>query len=135
MPIIDSRLKTGVLAFGGATPRDFSCQPTNVKLTPSTNTEDPVETLCGLSIAGAGSTTWVLAGTAIQDFDDVSGFVLFAFNNDGETVPFTWTPNPDSGTWSGTCIVQAVELGGDVNTRLTTDFTFSVNGKPLLTPA
>lgn len=135
MPITQSRVKQGVLTFETTpTPVDFSCQPTNIRLTPTTNTEDPVETLCGDTAAGTGSTTWALNGTAIQDFDSPAGFLMFCFDNAGEEVPFTWQPNADSGEWSGTVTVQALEMGGDVNARITTDFSFPLSAAPTYTP-
>lgn len=135
MTVVSSRVKEGVLSFGGATPADFSCQPTNVRLTPTSNQDDPLETLCGDIITGSGTTSWILQGSAVSDFDDVDGFILFCYQNDGEQVPFTWTPNQTGGTWSGTVYVAAVEIGGDVNVRLTTDFTFPLVGaKPEYTP-
>jgi hypothetical protein len=134
MPVVSSRVKEGVLSFGGATPRDFSCQPSNIRLTPTANLDDPLEVLCGDIITGAGTTSWQLQGTAVQDFDDPNGFILFAFQNDGEEVAFSWTPNATGGTWSGNCFVSAIEVGGDVNTRLTADFVFALRGAPEYTP-
>lgn len=134
MAVTPSKVKQGTLTFGGATPVDFSCSPTNIRLTPSVDTEDPLEVLCGDIIQGQGVTTWSLDGTAVSDFDDPNGFVLFCFNQNGQTVPFTWQPNVLSGTWSGSVIISAVEIGGDVNTRLTTDFSFGVVGQLALTP-
>lgn len=134
MAVISSRIKEGVLTFGTTTPVDFSCQPTNIRLTPTTNTEDPVETLCGDTVAGTGSTSWALNGTAIQDFDDVDGFLLYAFQNNGDTVDFSWTPNAGAGEWTGQCVIQALEIGGDINARVTTDFSFPVVGTPIHTP-
>jgi hypothetical protein len=134
MPIVQSRVKKGVLTFGVAPDtHDFSCQPTNIRLTPTTNTEDPLETLCGDTAAGTGSTTWALAGTSIQDFDDPEGFLMHCFDHNGEVVDFSWQPNETSGTWTGQITVQALEIGGDVNTRITSDFTFPVNGTPVYT--
>lgn len=62
--------------------------------------------------------------------------MLFCFTNDLTDVPFSWKPNVDSGTWSGTVAIRAVELGGDVNSRLSTDWEFKVTGTgvPTLTP-
>lgn len=134
MTIKESKLKNGTLSFGGATPIDFACQATNVRLTPSFDEGDVTETLCGDSITGDIKTTWVLAGTSIQDFDDPAGFQMYAFSLNGENVPFTWKPNTTGGTWSGTVRVKALEIGGDVNTRLTTDFEWSISGAPVLTP-
>lgn len=136
MAIVESKLKTGVLAFGGTTPIDFSCQATNVRLVPShDSTGDEVETLCGDTLAADTKTTWALAGTSIQDFNDPQGFILWAFTNNLTNVPFTWQPNPTAGTWSGTVQVKALELGGDVNARLTSDWEFAITGQPTLTPA
>jgi len=135
MPITSSRVKEGSLKLGPiATAVDFSCQPSNIRLTPTTETEDPLETLCGDIATGSGTTSWVLQGTAISDFDDPDGFVLYCFENDGDQVEFTWQPNAGAATWSGEMFVQAVEIGGDVNTRLTTDFSFAIVSTPVYTP-
>lgn len=135
MTIQESKLKSGVLAFGGATPIDFACQATNVRLSPSVDSSgDAVETLCGDTIAADSKTTWALSGTSIQDFDDPAGFVLFCFTQDLTSVPFTWQPNANAGTWSGTVQVRALEIGGDVNTRLTSDFEFPITGTPTYAP-
>jgi hypothetical protein len=135
MPIVQSRVKQGVLTFGtDPDDHDFSCQPTNIRLTPTTNTEDPLETLCGDTAAGTGSTTWALTGTAIQDFDDPEGFLMHSFDHNGEVVPFTWQPNATSGVWSGSATIQALEIGGDVNARITTDFSFPLSAAPTYTP-
>lgn len=137
MAIKESKLKEGTLTLGTAPGTEFSCQATNVKLTPSADeTGDPVETLCGDKISAETKTSWVLAGTSIQDFDDPDGFVLYCFENDLLEVPFSWQPNALSGTWSGTVQIKAVEIGGDVNTRLTTDWEWPVMGSgiPTLTP-
>lgn len=134
MAVNPSRVKGGSLHFGGATPVDYSCNPTSIKLTPSTSTDDAVEVLCGDIISGVGITTWTLDGTAISDFSDPSGFVLYCYTNNGQTVPFTWTPNPTSGTWSGSVVISALEIGGDVNSQLTSDFSFPVTGTLALAP-
>jgi hypothetical protein len=134
MPVVTSKVKEGTLTFGDTTPVDFSCQPTNVRLTPTTNSEDPLETLCGDTAAGTGSTTWELTGTAIQDFTDPAGFLMYCFDHVGEIVPFTWLPTADSAEWSGSVTVVALEIGGDVNTRITTDFAFPIQGTPTYTP-
>jgi hypothetical protein len=133
MTITESRLKTGVLTLGDAPDGDdtFACQATNVRVTPSYDDDgDAVETLCGDEIPAGKRESWVLAGTSIQDFDEPDGFLAFCFEHAMETVPFTWQPNPNAPTWSGTCVVVAVEEGGDVNTRITTDWEFDIVGRP-----
>lgn len=138
MTITESRLKTGVLTFGETpTPTDFSCQPTNVRLTPNYEDDgDDTETLCGDMIPAGKKETWVLAGTSIQDFDDPAGFIQYCFDNRMTTVAFSWQPNTTGApTYSGSVVVVALEIGGDVNTRLTTDFEFDVSGELVVTPA
>jgi hypothetical protein len=50
-------------------------------------------------------------------------------------VPFQWVPNTAGApTWDGNVVIVALEEGGDVNTRLTTDFEFGISGKPTRTP-
>lgn len=135
MTITESRLKTGTLTFGAA-PGDttFACQATNVRVTPSYDDDgDAVETLCGDSIPAGKKESWVLAGTSIQDFDDPAGFLAYCYDNAMTTVPFTWQPNPESPTWAGDCVVVALEEGGDVNSRLTTDWEFDAVGRPVRT--
>lgn len=135
MAIIESKLKTGTLTLGTAPAVDFACQATNVRLTPSADeTGDEVETLCGDTIGAETTTSWVLAGTSIQDFDAPAGFVLYCFEHDLDTVAFSWLPNVDSGTWTGNVRIRAVEVGGDVNTRLSTDWEWPIIGTPTLTP-
>lgn len=133
--IVESRVKSGVLTLGTAPGNDFSCQPTNIRVTPTTDDDgDPVETLCGDMIPAGKKESWVLAGTAIQDFDSPTGFLSYCYDNALETVPFTWQPNiAGAPTWAGNVVIEALEEGGDVNTRITTDFEFDVAGKPTRT--
>ena len=138
--INESKLKTGVLVLGGnvippvAPAVDFACQQTNVRLTPSfDDISDAVETLCGDELAADTKTSWVLAGTSIQDFDDPDGFVYYSLDNDGVTVDFAWQPNENGAKFTGKVKVRAVEIGGDVNTRITTDFEWPLEGSPTVT--
>jgi hypothetical protein len=133
MTITESRLRKGVLTLGGdgtVPGTSFACQATNVRVTPSyADDGDPIETLCGDSKPAGKKETWVLAGTSVQDFDDPEGFLTFCFDNRMLTVPFTWKPNDgESPEYSGDVVVVALEEGGDVNSRLTTDWEFQVSG-------
>ena len=132
MAIVESRLKTGTLTFGDTTESvSFACQATNVRVTPTyADDGDALETLCGDTISAAKKGTWQLQGTSVQDFDDPEGFLSYCFEHEMETVPFEWTANATSPTWAGTCTIVALEEGGDVNTRLTTDWAFDIAGKP-----
>ena len=141
--ITESRVKSGTLTFGGeggGTAPDgtvFACQATTVKVTPSYDDDgDAVETLCGDSIAAGKKDKWTLNGTSIQDFDDPEGFLAYCFENSLLTVAFTWVPNiVGAPTWAGDVVIRALEEGGDVNTRLTTDWEFDIQGRPTRTAA
>lgn len=133
MAVIESKLKTGKLLLGTAPGVEYACQQTNVRIVPEHNEEgDEVETLCGDVLTPSTTTTWGLQGTAIQDWDSPSGisFIKYSWQNNGLTVPFTWQPNAGATSITGTVTVRALELGGDVNTRITSDFDWPIAGQP-----
>lgn len=134
MPITESRLKSGTLTLDAVA---FATQATNVRLTPDTDAVgDPLEVLSGDTITAEDETSWSLVIEAVQDFDAsaLASFVHFCFDNAGEIVPYSWKPNADSPTYSGSIRVRPVEIGGDVNARLTTSAEFPCTGKPVRTP-
>ena len=129
MAIIESKLKTGSLLLGGT---EFACQATNVRIVPSFNEEgDAAETLCGDTLAPATTTDWALQGTHIQDWDSAGlGIVEYSWTNNLVTVPFVWKPNATAVQYTGNVQVRALELGGDVNTRITSDFDWPITTAP-----
>ncbi len=129
MPVTDSRQGPGTLVLGTLT--GAGCQMSNVRLVPSVNEEDGTPTLCDPAPPPLLTTDWALAGSAVQDWenDDTTGFVEFCRVNDGLTVVFDWTPNTAGAiSYTGSCQVRAVEIGGDVGVQTTTDFEFPVVG-------
>ncbi|CAM5600484.1 hypothetical protein GCM10010329_50150 [Streptomyces spiroverticillatus] len=138
MSVTESKLKEGALTFGpdGEEALKVSCQTTAVTLEPSFDEAgDPVEVLCGDTLAAATKTTWAMKFTGIQDFTDPKGFQMYAFEHDGETVEFTWKPNKTGPTFTGRVTVKALAFGGDVNTRIDVEAEWPCNGKPTVTPA
>lgn len=131
MTVVESRLKKGKLTLGATPGNDYSCQCTNVRIKSNYNTDDGIETLCGDEIAGSTKLKGrSLAGTAIQDFDDPAGFVNYCFDNDLEVVAFSYTPNlTGAPTYTGQLRVQVPDetAGGDINTRLTSDFDWQIS--------
>ena len=142
MTIIESRVKDGVLKLGPTgTEFDVSCQVTNVRINSSYDDDgDAVETLCGDMIApGRKLGGRSIAGTVIQDFTsaDVNGsFVDYCWDNDLTEVAFEYTPNIAGPTLTGTCRIEvpAESFGGDVNTRITSDFEFAITDAVTRTP-
>jgi hypothetical protein len=136
--IKESRLHNGVLQLGpvGTGQIDASCQVTNTRVTSSYSDDgSPLEVLCGDQVpAGRKMDGRQLQGTFVQDFDFAEadgGLLDYVWNHDLEIVDFTFTPN-DTGapTLTGQLQLEVPgdSYGGDVNTRITADFTWNVQG-------
>lgn len=114
------------------TPLDLTAQVTSLRITPSADAEDSVTTLSGETLAGARNYSWEVSGTLIQDLTE-DGMFDYTWGNAGTEVPFTFTPSTAAGrTVTGTLVVDPLELGGDVKTKNTVDFTWLVVGQPTL---
>jgi hypothetical protein len=145
MAVVESRLKQGKLTLGGTMPvspatgpptggTEFSCQATNVTITPAFSDEgDLVETLCGDTVLPTTKTDWSLTGTSIQDFDSPASFQKYTWDNNLVEVPFLWQPNTGTMEFYGIVQVRALVVGGDVNTRITSDFEWPIKGQPVAT--
>ena len=135
--ITESKLKAGslILDAAGAAFAKFATQATNVAITPETKDEgDPVETLDGSTIAADAVTTWTLKAKSIQDFTDPEGLQAYSWENENETVSYTWKPNGASGpTYAGNVRITPLEIGGDVNKRNDVDIEWALTGKPTVT--
>jgi hypothetical protein len=128
------KMGPGVFTIGEVgTPLDLTAQVISAKVTPSVNTEDATMTLSGETLAGDRSTTWKLAATLIQDLTE-DGMFDYTWANDGDEVPFTFTPSTAAGrTITGTVVVAPLELGGDVGVKKsTTDLEWDIVGTPTL---
>jgi hypothetical protein len=141
MAIVESRLKNGVLALGvdpGAL--DFSCQVTNARIGSTYDDDgDAVETLCGDQIpAGRKLGGRSLAGTFIQDWTAPAAESItdYCYVHDLEIVAFEYTPNEAGPTLSGELRIEVPSetYGGDVNTRITSDFEWSLTAPLVRTP-
>ena len=137
MAITESRLREGTLLVGTTPDQlDLSCQLTNVRYTTSYSDDgDAVETLCGDKIAaGQKNDGGTLDGTFIQDWEApaATGIISFLMAHDLEEVDYEYTPNPESDTYSGRLrlTLPSEFLGGDVNTRLTSDFSWVLTSWP-----
>lgn len=136
MTITESRIRKGTLSLGGdgagVGAVDFSCQPTAVAITSDFSEDgDPVETLCGDTILPTTTATATLTFTAIQDFADPEGLVQYTWDHNLEVVPFAWVPNPTvPPKFTGTVQVRRLDIGGDVNARLTSDAEWPIQDGP-----
>jgi hypothetical protein len=142
MTIVESRLREGVVELGTSPDvLDISCQLTNVRLTAAYSDDgEAVETLCGDKLAaGEKADGYTMAGTFIQDWtaspEDAS-IIWFLMDHNLEEMAFTYTPNPEGPTMTGTLRVKlpAEFLGGDVNVRLSSDFEWTITSELVRTP-
>lgn len=144
--INDSRLKGGTLTLGtDPTTLDMSCQITNVRITSAYSDDgNAVTTLCGDSLPAPRKLDGhKLEGTFIQDFDvpvdDVagtSGVVAWVWAHDLQTVAYEYVPDATGApTITGNLLIEIPgdTYGGDVNARLTSDFAWTLQGKPTFT--
>jgi hypothetical protein len=141
MAIVESRVKDGILTIGATgTEVAFECQITNARINSSYEDDgDALETLCGDTVPpGRKLSGRMLAGTFVQDWTAETGSVTeFCWDHDLEVMAFTYTPNGSAGpTLSGDLRVEvpAETYGGDVNTRITSDFEFAIVGEITRTP-
>jgi hypothetical protein len=145
MPINESRAKNGTLTLTAttpATPLDVSCQVTNIRVaTAYSDDGDAVTTLCGESKSAPRKLDGhKLSGTLIQDFDlpEADGGVIdFVWNHSLEVVAFEYTPDDLAAapvlTGNVTIEIPGDTYGGDVGTRVTSDFEWSIEGAPTRT--
>lgn len=117
MPIVESKLRRGKLTLGG---KEFATQASNIKMTPEHKSEgDALETLDGSTIAPVTKRSDTMKINAIQDFTEPKGFLAYCDENDLTEVTFEWqltsSPFPKC---TGKVQIRAVEVGGDINTRL-----------------
>lgn len=133
MAVVTLKPTNGTLTIGvSASLQNFSSQVTNCRLVPKADQGDPIYVLSGESVAGDFTETYTLEGTILQDFGSVGSKQEWLLTNTGQTFPFEFSPKNGAGTkkLTGSLVVSAVEIGGDVNTVASADFSFTVIGKP-----
>lgn len=124
----------GSLTIGAAASLvTFSGQTTSARLVPSVDQGDQILVLSGESVAGDRTESWTLEGTFLQDFGATASTWEKLFELRGQTHVFEYIPSTAAGKKiTGSLIVEAVELGGDVGTKPTSDFEFALVGAPVI---
>lgn len=124
----------GALTIGSAgSLANFAGQCSACRLVPSVDTDDPIAVLDGGEVPGDRSESWTLTGTLLQDLGATESTTEWLFEHRGEQHPFSFTPSTAAGkTISGTLVVEAIEIGGDVKTKPTSDFEFQLVGAPTI---
>jgi hypothetical protein len=136
MPLNETRLGPGNLLLGTTPGTEYGFGVSKLALVPTVNSTDGTPTLGTPEPPPTTQTAYALSGTAINDFTDPLGLQRYCFDNDGDEVAFSWTPNSAETTpaiLTGTLTVRAFEMGGDVAVEITTDFEWPITGKPVWT--
>jgi hypothetical protein len=141
--INESRLMNGTLKLGPtATVLDMSCQITNVRITSAYSDDgSSVTVLCGDTKPPPRKLDGhKLEGTIVQDFDvdELGGGVIdYAWNHALEVVAYEYVPSDPlkSPTITGTLQIEIPgdTYGGDVNSRVTSDFSWNLQEAPTRT--
>lgn len=133
MPVQTITMGPGSLVLGEVgTSKALEAQVTNARCVPNVDRGDALNVLSGESVPGDRDETWTLAGTLVQDFGEVAGVWQWLFDNRGTTVPFVFVPNTAAGRQiSGDVTVEAIEAGGDVKSKPTSDFEWPISGAPV----
>lgn len=126
----------GSLTIGATTDlTNFSGQVTSCRLVPSVDQGDAINVLSGESVAGDRTESFTLEGTLLQDFGSTESTTEWLFEHRGETHVFEYTPSTAKGRKvTGSVVVESIEIGGDVSTKPTSDFSFTLVGEPVIAP-
>ena|SRR5689334_382594 len=129
------KLKTSVLELDGT---DYAEQLTSYKLVNNTDDGDKVYTFAADGeFREETDDDYALELKFVADWR-AGGISRFLSENDRETVPFTLGHLPgisaEHGEWTGTCVIKAPDVGGDVRDTDMTEINLSVIGKPTYNP-
>lgn len=124
----------GTLTIGADTGLTvFSSQVRGCKLVPSVNIGEPIDVLSGEQIPGERTETYSLQGTLLQDLGATISTTEWLFEHRGEIQDFVFAPSTAAGKEiTGQLTVEAVDIGGDVKSKPTSDFTFALVGDPVI---
>lgn len=133
MAIKKQKLGAGTLFIGETgSGQEFSKQLTNAAVEPSYSDGDKVYVLSGDVDEEEAEWEGTLTGEFFQDYD-MESLVAWTWENDGETLPFTFVPRKDAGLEvSGVVKVRPVTIGGEVNTENTSEFEWNLPMKPTI---
>lgn len=132
-PSAPMKMGPGVLTFGATGAAvDVSANVTKCATKWKANADDDTVTLSGAVISGERTYTCQVAFTVYQDDMTAGGLIAFSWASKGQTVPFTFTPRSGGQSISGDIVVDPVDVGGDTNSKNTSDVTWDCVGEPVL---
>jgi hypothetical protein len=137
MPVNSFKVGPGVFTLGaGPTAFETQVRSCTVQVSENVKTTEAVPMLSGdeLPEEETASYKYAVAVSFQQDLG-VGGVVAYTWTNEGQEVPFSYVPNTVEGAEiEGVCRIVPVNVGGDADTRPSSDVTFACIGKPTFTP-
>lgn len=126
-------LGPGTLTFGeSGEARQFAAHTTATSLVPSYSDGDVLNLLDGSQEREADEETWSLEGTIRQQLE-ADALEDWCLTNAGSEMTFTFKPvSSVTKSYTGKVTIRAVNIGGDVKTKNTSDFAFPLTGKPTI---
>ena len=108
----------------------------SVTLTPSNATASWKGLNPAATFTDAGTPTWTLDLTYVQDWETADSLSAYLFNNAGSEITLSFKPESGAGgTFSATVIVVPGSIGGQVDSYATSTVSLPVQGQPSYTPA
>lgn len=138
------KLGPGELKIGATgTEIDVSCLINNATIAATKDEGDSTTKLCGTVKPGAVTYTYALSGNIDTDSALASGLFALSQTSPGSQQQFTFTPNEEivapataATKAAGTLVIDPLDFGGDtMGETMTSDFEFSIVGKPTYTYA
>lgn len=112
---------------------DFEAEVSGVTLVPSYTTGKWKGLKSGSTFQKSGKADWAAGLNFGQDHETATALSVYLFEHEGETVPYSIEPVDGGAAYSGTLILQAGTIGGDVDQFGTASVTLPVIGKPTRT--
>lgn len=137
MPIKTLTVGPGLLTIGSDTELTvFSEQVRACKIVPNVTKGDPVPVLSGGELPGDRTETFTLDATFLQDFGTENSTTEWLYEHRGEVHDFVYVPNTATGRRiTGQLEVEAIEIGGEVKSKPTSDVSFPLVGEPVFDDA
>ena len=133
MAIKKQKLGPGTLTIGETgSGQEMAKQSTAVAIEPSYSDGDRQIVLSGDVDQEAAEWEGTLTATFFQDYA-ADGLLAWTWEHDGETLPFTFTPNSAAGfEVSGEVVIRPATIGGDVDTENTSEVEWSLPKRPAI---
>lgn len=132
MPFNPLYMTESVLTIGAT---DFAAEISGARLVPTSSSATWKGLKAGSTFTKAGLATWALTVNLGQDHELAGSLSTYLYTHEGEEIEFTLEPVEGGTGFAGKLIVQAAEIGGDIDSFGTATVSLPVQGKPVRSAA